>query len=137
MQYSNKRGHTKAKKCDICKKLTASRRIIAFFPEDFLYSFLWFNLYTFASCRPSTANIQVTFKVTFTSLYEQWRRHTKCEKNCGSLLSKFYLIWNMNDLFASQTQNMLILRKELIIPQYMQMDNTNNILSNTKSLGGV
>ena len=63
--------------------------------------------------------------------------HTKCEKNCGSLLSKFYLIWNMNDLFASQTQNMLILRKELIIPQYMQMDNTNNILSNTKSLGGV
>ena len=45
----------------------------------------------------------------------------------------------MNDLFASQTQtqNMLILRKELIIPQYMQLDNTNNILSNTKSLGGV
>ena len=63
--------------------------------------------------------------------------HTKCEKKCGSVLSKFYLIWNMNDLFASQTQNMLILRKELIIPQYMQMDNTNNILSNTKSLGGV
>ena len=65
--------------------------------------------------------------------------HTKCEKNCGSLLSKFYFIWNTNDLFASQTQtqNMLILRKELIIPQYMQLDNTNNILSNTKSLGGV
>ena len=63
--------------------------------------------------------------------------HTKREKNCGSLSSKFYLIWNMNDLFASQMQKYAQIKKELIMPQYMQMDNTNNILSNTKSRCGV